>query len=236
MRFRSTRATPSLFTLEGDPIAVARADCTVRNRAAVEERLRSFGALERYEEPVVEITVPRSRLVAERGELPEGALVFESCWDGKIDSIPVATLRLEGDVLRVEAMSEQRLARAIEIVTDDFGGLVEVRGCEVTPIEQALEQHPAARSREPEPSGLPTGEERHLLERYLTERMRRWIDEPLHELAGLTPRRAAGSAMRPRVESLVRGLENGAERNRREGEPAADLGWIRRELGLPAAA
>lgn len=236
MRFRSTRATPSFFTLEGDPITVARADCTVRNRAAVEARLRSFGALERDEESVVDITVPRSRLVAERGELPEGALVVESCWDGDIDSIPVATLRLEGDVLRVEAMSERRLARAIGIMTDDFADLVEVRDCEVTPIEQALEQHRASRSQEPEPSGLPPGEERHLLEQFLTERMRRWIDEPLHELAGLTPRRAADSAMRPRVESLVRSLENGAERNRREGEPVADLSWIRRELGLPAAA
>ena len=66
--------------------------------------------------------------------------------------------------------------------------------------------------------------------------MRRWIDEPLQVLAGLTPRRAADSVMRPKVESLVRSLENGAERNRREGEPAADLSWIRRELGMPAAA
>ena len=148
----------------------------------------------------------------------------------------MATLRLEGDVLRVDAMSERRLARAIETVTSDFGELVEVRDCEVTPIEQALEQHRAADSREREPSGLPPGEERQLLEQFLTERMRRWIDEPLPELTGLTPRRAADSAMRPRVESLVRGLENGAERNRREGEPAADLSWIRRELGLPAAA
>jgi hypothetical protein len=42
--------------------------------------------------------------------------------------------------------------------------------------------------------------------------------------------------MRPKVESLVRNIENGAERNRRGGEPAADLSWIRNELGLPAAA
>ncbi|HZE05051.1 MAG TPA: hypothetical protein VE127_07500, partial [Solirubrobacteraceae bacterium] len=236
MRFRSKRATPSFFTLEGDPIAVARADCTVQDRASVEERLRSFGALERDEEPVVNITVPRSRLVAERGELPDGALVFESCWDGEVDSIPVATLRLEADILRIEAMSERRLVRAIEIVREDFGDLVEVGDCEVTPIEQALEQRRAVADREPEPSGLPPAEERRLLEQFLTERMRRWIDEPLHQLDGQTPRRAARSAMRPRVESLVRNLENGAERNRRDGEPAADLSWIRRELGLLAAA
>jgi hypothetical protein len=163
-------------------------------------------------------------------------LVFEACWEGNIDSIPVATLRLEHDVLRVEAMSERRLARAIEIVRGDFGDLVEVRDCEVTPIEQALEQYRAAPDSEPEPTGLPPAEERRLLERFLTERMRRWIDEPLHELAGLTPRRAADSALRPNVERLVRNLENGAERHRRDGEPAADLSWIRNELGLRAAA
>jgi hypothetical protein len=236
MRFSPTSVTPSFFTLEGDPIAVARADWGVRNRAVVEKRLRSFGGLERDEEPVVDITAPRSRLVAERGELPAGAVVIESCWDGNVDSIPVATLRLEGDVLRVEAMSERRLAQAIEIVTDDFGDLVEIHDREVTPIEQALEQRGAARGGEPRRSGLPRGEERQLLEQFLTNRMRRWIDEPLHELAGLTPRRAAESAMRPRVESLVRSLENGAERNRRDGDPAADLSWIRQELGLPAAA
>jgi hypothetical protein len=236
MRFRSTSPTPRFFTLEGDPIAVARADCAVRDRASVEERLRTFGELERDEEPVIDITLARSRLVAERGELPDGALVFETCWDGDIDSIPVATLRLEHDVLRVEAMSERRLARAIEIVRGDFGDLVEVRAREVTPIEQALEQYRAAPDREPEPTGLPPRQERRLLEQFLTERMRRWIDEPLHELAGLTPRRAADSALRPNLERLVRNLENGAERRRRDGEPAADLGWIRDELGLRAAA
>ncbi|HZE05947.1 MAG TPA: hypothetical protein VE127_12020 [Solirubrobacteraceae bacterium] len=198
--------------------------------------MRSFGGLEPDEEPVVDITMPRSRLVGQRGELPEGAVVLESSSDGKITSIPVATLRLEEDVLRVEAMSERRLAQAIEIVRDDFGELVEVGACEVTPIDDALQQQRTASDGRPEPLGLAPGEERRLLEQFLTERMRGWIDEPLHELAGQTPRRAADSAMRPRVESLVRNLENGAERNRRDGEPAADLSWIRSELALPAAA
>jgi hypothetical protein len=35
--------------------------------------------------------------------------------------VPIATPRLEGDELHAEAMSEERLARVIEIVAHDFG-------------------------------------------------------------------------------------------------------------------
>ena len=48
-----------------------------------------------------------------------------------------------------------------------------------------------------------------------------------------TPREAAGlKSARPRVISLLKAMENMAERDRREGRPAYDFGWMWAELGL----
>ena len=58
------------------------------------------------------------------------------------------------------------------------------------------------------------------------------LDEPHPLLAGRSPRDAAGGPARAEVVRLIRQLENGAERARRRGEPAADVARLRRELEL----
>lgn len=62
--------------------------------------------------------------------------------------------------------------------------------------------------------------------------MRRWVDDPNPRLDGLTPRQAAMGPRREAVVRLVRGIENGADRTRRRGDPSADLCWLGEELGL----
>jgi hypothetical protein len=66
----------------------------------------------------------------------------------------------------------------------------------------------------------------------MTERMRRWLDEPLPQLAGRTPRTAAAGKERAEVIRLVRGIENDADRASRHGEAFGDVSWLRTELGL----
>ncbi|MGH7263494.1 MAG: hypothetical protein ACREMB_01405, partial [Candidatus Rokuibacteriota bacterium] len=63
---------------------------------------------------------------------------------------------------------------------------------------------------------------------------RAWPDTPLPALGGRTPREAAGlEALRPRLVALLEDFESRAERQRRAGHPAHDVGWLWDELRLP---
>ncbi len=232
MRFipPSRTAEPSFFTLEGDPVVFASATWQVHDRAAAAERMRELGGLLPDDPIEIDITAQRATLVRQRPPLPPGALVLESSPVGGNDTIPIATLRLEGDELHAEAMSEQRLAQTLEIVADDFGGLVELRSRVVTSVDEALAARHAGHH-EPTSERVDAGELL-LAGGFVNERMRRWLDEPHQLLDGRTPREAVAGAGRAEVVRLLRQIENGSERARRRGEPAADVGLLRGELGL----
>jgi hypothetical protein len=235
MRFRPPgwSVEPSFFTLEGDPVAQGSATWEVRDLAAVRARLRDLGGLGPDEPIEVDITVPRDALVRGRPELPAGAIVLEAGPIDDLDTVPVATVRLEGAELRAEAMSRERLEGVIELVEQDFGDLAELSDQEVVPLEQRLEEHRSERQRPaPGPPDLTPADERRLVGGYMTERMRRWLDEPLPQLAGRTPRTAAAGKERAEVIRLVRGIENDADRASRHGEAFGDVSWLRTELGL----
>ena len=140
MRFLppSRSAEPSFFTLEGDPVAFASATWEVRDVAAAAERMRELAGLLPDDRLELDITASRASLVPQRPPLPPRALVLESSPVGALDTIPIATLRLEGDELHAEAMSEQRLEQTFEIVAADFGELLELRSREVTSVDEAL--------------------------------------------------------------------------------------------------
>jgi hypothetical protein len=90
----------------------------------------------------------------------------------------------EGE-LRAEAMSAERLERAIEIVAVDFGDVAELTGRDLVPIEQRLEEYGS----EPPPIGedlpaLDPVDEHRLLGRFMADRARR-RGEPAAEVAWL---------------------------------------------------
>lgn len=225
----SRSAEPSFFTLEGDPVAFASAIWAVHNVAAAAARMRDLGALLPDDPVEIDITAPRATLVRQRPPLPLGALVLESSPVGAPDTIPIATLRLQGDELHAEAMSEQRLAQTLEIVAADLGELVELRSREVTSVDEALAVRRAGGSAIP-----PRADawQRRLAGDLVNERMRRWLDEPHQLLGGRTPREAVAGADRAEVVRLLRQIENGAERARRSGEAGVDVARLRGELGL----
>jgi hypothetical protein len=232
MRFLppSRSAEPSFFTLEGDPIALASAIWAVHDIAAAVELMRDLGGLLPDDPLKLDITASRASLVLQRPPLPPGALVLESSPVGALDTTPIATLRLEGDELHAEAMSEQRLEQTFEIVAADFGDLVEFRSHDVTSVEEALAARRAGHH-DPTPERVDAAELL-LAGDFVNERMRRWADEPHQFLAGRTPREAVAGADRAEVVRLLRQIENGAERARRRGEPGVDVARLRDELGL----
>lgn len=224
---------PSFFTLEGDPVAFGSATWHVRDPGVASDRLRALGGLAADEPLEVDITVAREALVRDRAELPQRAIVLEAGPIDDLDKVPVATVRLDGAELRAEAMSEERLEGVIEIVEQDFGDLAKLTARKLVPAEQALDEYRSA----PEgpatpPPGLTLADERRLVGGVMTERMRRWLDEPHPQLDGRTPREAAAGERRAEVVRLVRGIENGAERARRRGEAFGEVAWVREELGL----
>lgn len=232
MRFMppSRSAEPSFFTLEGDPIAFASAIWAVRDIPAAAERMRDLGGLLLDDPLEIDITTPRATLVRQRPPLPPGALVLESSLVGALDTIPLATLRLEGDELHAGAMSERRLGETIGIVAADFGELVELRSKGATSVDEALAARDPSRGDSPPPR-VDLGERR-LVGYLATERMRRWLEEPHQLLDGRTSREAVAGPDRPELVRLLRQIENGAERARRRGRPAADVTPLRDELGL----
>jgi hypothetical protein len=131
---------PSFFTLEGDPVAHGLATWEVDDPAAARQRLRALGRLAPGEPLELSVTVDRNRLVRNRPELPPGAIVLEAGSLGNLDSVPIATLRLERAELRAEAMSAERLEQVTKIVAHDFGDLAELSDREVVPIEQRLSE------------------------------------------------------------------------------------------------
>ncbi len=236
MRFvpASWTAEPSFFTLEGDPVAFATATWRVHELTALAEKLRGFGDLLPNEPVELDITVSRASLVEQRTVLPPGALVLEETPVDAPETVPIASLRLEGGQLHAEAISEERIAYAIEVVAEDFGSLVEFRDWNLTSVAEALAANRPARRRSLRAAGESLDDsERRLVGDLVTARMRGWLDEPHPLLDGCTPREAATGPGRAEVVRLIRQLENSAERARRHGEPAVDVARIRDELDLP---
>jgi hypothetical protein len=237
MRFRplSWDVEPSFFTPEGDPMAHCQATWRVREPVPARKRIRALGGLAPGDPCEIEITVPRNRLLPEsRPPLPKGALVIQTEYVGNSDDIPIATVRLDGRELHVEAMSEERFNLATEAVDTDFGDIAEPVERDVTPIEKRLEERreSGAAVEDDAPVVQRPAEERHLLSKLMTDQLRRWLDEPSPILGGETPREAAAGKRRDDVATLVRGIENHADRARRRGETGAEVAWLRAELAI----
>mgnify|MGYP001595209138 CR=1 FL=1 len=167
--------------------------------------------------------------ISQLGQTP-GALCIESSFSciessfsGSPDRIGLGTFVLDGCELRFDAVSEARLAGALEAVARLLGDGVELVEREVSPFE------PDAPRAERQAAPLAREIEAELLAAHY----RRWLDEPLERLGGASPRKAAcDPTLRAGLELLLRGIENRADRVRREGEAWPEVDWLREELRL----
>lgn len=226
----SSAAELTTWTLEGDPVAFGTAVFRVKDVVAAEQRLRELGGLLPGEPIELACTASRDALVAERRPLPRGAVVVDATVPGELDRVSIATVRLDGDELSVEAISEERLEDAVDDLEADLGDLVELVSVEVKTVEEALaERRDTGQETGPE---IPASVARALADRFLDDHMRRWLDEPNQMLDGLTPRQAVAGPAREQLLRLLRQVENSAERARRDGEPAVDIAMLHDELGL----
>lgn len=221
---------PTLLTAEGDPIVSARAVWRLVDPVAAFVALDAppdliwVGESEDEAGECFQLTADRTELVAQRPPPPPGALYFESSYDGFPDRIGIGTFDLTGRDLRLDALSEARLERAIDLVSSLLAGNADLIRREIEPIDVRRVEHEGA-------FALPEADT--LGSDYLEQYLHRWVDEPNAQLEGATPRVAASSPrLRGEVELLLRSIENRAERGRRSGPAWPDVGWLRDELGF----
>lgn len=222
----SRSVEPGLFTAEGDPVVAARAtwslvdpDDAFRVLDAPPELLW-VGESEDGGE-CFQLTGDRAELLARRLPLPPNALFFECSFAGFPDRIGMGTFVLDGGELRFDAISEQRLEHALELVSRRLAGNAELLEREITPLDN--DRTDRQQALDPAEDVQAAG--------YLDKYLRRWLDEPLGRLGGATPRAAAGiPTFRGELELLLRAIENRAEHARRAGAAWPDVAWLRDEL------
>jgi len=172
-------------------------------------------------------------------EVPAGAIEFIQSFLATPEAEPVprlGTVRLRGSRLVLECLSRERLgwgkARLADLLGD--AALHEAEQFESLDAMRSSARH---RSRV---SGGEAGdpdandeERRTIASRCLDDHYRRWIDQPLPGLDGLSPRQAARAPARGQaLEELLRRIENLEDRRRMMGEASCDVSWVRRELGM----
>ncbi|MGH2833927.1 MAG: SEC-C domain-containing protein [Solirubrobacteraceae bacterium] len=238
MRFvpPSRRVEPSFLTAEGDPLVDARAIWTVTDASRALDLLDCspqlvwVGDSDDGTGEAIQLTCDRAQLVAGRPALPPGALCFESSLTELPGRLCLATFDLTDEELRCTAVSETRLDTAIELIEQRLGELAELRGRTIQPLELDLSRESS--SHRAPPPGFTAAEAHELKCEAINDHFHNWLDQPLEPLHGLTPRQAAHSGPHDELELLIRGIENRADRSRRNGESWPDISWLRHELGL----
>jgi hypothetical protein len=144
-------------------------------------------------------------------------------------------IELTGDRLLLETMSEERGERGRRLLEALLGERIRHLA---TTCEDAMEAVKRKGSATPPPrrKQLPPELEAEAVTRFLDKHYREWLDLPVPALGNRTPRHAAGlKTIRPKLEQLLRQIENRSERERLDGGPGYDSGWLRDELGMGPA-
>ena len=202
------RPVPTFLTPEGDEVVLARVVFDIKERSAVEAALAAHPDLNRQDDA--------SYVWLEAGE------EFRRS---------VGTVVIEGQRLVFEATSRPRAERGRAMIEAMAGPAIAYRATSYEDVGQRLKRRPTAA---PKPSGVPPEVEAEVVGQYYEQHYRKWLDEPLPALDGRTPREAAAlKSARPKLISLLKAMENMAERQRREGRPAYDFSRMWEALGLP---
>jgi len=178
-----------------------------------------------------------------RGKLPRAdeatffksiGMAFHDLWLELAARRPPPTLvtaeRDEVVRLVLATVSRQRAERGRALLEAAAGPAVAYRATSSESVPRALERRPARRARS-EDDVPPEAAE--IVQAFYERHYRAWLDEPLPALAGRTPREAANlKSARPKVIALLKDMENLSARERLEGRPAYDFGWMWGQLGL----
>ena len=154
---------------------------------------------------------------------------------GALENVSVAFVSIEGDSVVLRVNSREREERVRERIDQVFGDLVVKvdRSSEAMDME-AIQRGPGPVDDGPEDEPIPLDVQRQVVHQMLASHYRRWLDEPVPALDGLTPRQAAAKrSHRQRVVALLKSIEVDARR-RGSDDPMAgfDFRWLWKELSI----
>jgi hypothetical protein len=146
----------------------------------------------------------------------------------------VANIRIKGREAVLEVNSKERLGRAKALIAGAAGdSLRHLRDEFTTQKELRTKSKGKAEAEPARENSIPKDDERKILSQVLEQHYAKWPDTPLRALDGKTPREAANTYVgRKRLTELLKTIENGEERKRRNGEAFYDVSKLRRELGI----
>jgi hypothetical protein len=150
--------------------------------------------------------------------------------------------RLGADELVVETLSKQKFKFAQKMVRHYFGDLLRLEGESIVDIAKqvAVRQAEGGVSGAPERkqsgqvSSLSPAVEQQVLADYYEQTYRKFPDERVPALGGMTPRAAARDpSRRQHLIAVMKTHLHGLDELKRDRGVAVDIGWLLDELGLP---
>jgi tetratricopeptide (TPR) repeat protein len=202
-----------LVSFEGDELVFSRARYAVLDEEALRRALDQSRALVHEEDP------------ADYGWLDEAE-------DATGARRAYGHLHIAGGELTLECSTRQRLQRGKGLLRNLAGPYLRHLDDDFTSWQSAM------RDRKPSPgpstgSGLPPEVEREVVQKWLDEHYRKWLDMRLPALDGKTPRQAvATSKGRAQLADLLKVIENGEDHKRRDGLAWYDVTKLKAELGI----
>lgn len=150
--------------------------------------------------------------------------------DGSGGQTIMGTFRLLDGELHFEANSRKRFQRGMKVLEETLGDVIRLQEEERIPLKEMLKRKPQV---PPEPVNIPKEVQDEAILNFKRKHMENWPGMGLPALGGKTPRQAVRShAGRKAVAQLLKDFEVHEQNARLRGEPALDLAFLWRELGL----
>lgn len=150
---------------------------------------------------------------------------------GQLEWTVLGNINITHSRLVLECLSKERLERGKERLKEILGDLLLHKIDTFEDIEKAVEGYKPTRRRERSPE--LSEKDQLIADEYMGREFKKWVDEKIPALNGLTPREAIKrDEWRQKVIELIKDFENTEERKRKNGEPYFDVGVLKKELGL----
>lgn len=209
-----------MVNAEGDPIEFCSAAYRVSDETALADTL---AALEFFEETTGKDETPGTRHFGwlETGVKDEGP------------RRSYGHIEIRDGRLRLECTSRRRLGIGRQLLEKNAASFLKHEGDVFESLDAAKKRIGREGPAKEKAKTIPPEVEKVLLLKMKTEHYAKWPDESLPALDGKTPRAAVRTEVgRAAVENLIRMMENGEEKLRKDGQAAYDFSQIRETLGL----
>ena len=180
----------------------------------------------------------KSRDLVPEGTLTGGIVIQAEMVPGPgFPGVPsLGNLTLRESELILETFSKERLQASKHRIESILGDYVRFKADTYQTYEAAKEESRMESGTKPS-SSFRSKEEKAIIQMALTKHYNSWVNLPLPALDGKTPLEAMASPSgRERVEVILKQFEHAEERKKRNGEPYADMTFLRKKLGLASQA